>query len=41
LKKILIDEGGMDLPAEKKSRSNDKDFAIAQKFVNLIAETIE
>lgn len=41
LKKILLDEGGMDLPAEKKSRSMGVEFQIGQKFVNLIAETIE
>jgi len=43
LKKILLDEGGMDLETEKDSRSGDtgNQFEIAQKFVNLIAETIE
>ncbi len=41
LKKLLMDEGGMDLTTESKSRSGEKEFAIAQKFANLISETIE
>jgi len=41
LKKILFDEGGMDLETENKSRSMGDTFVVAQKFVNLIAETIE
>jgi len=41
LKKVLMDEGGMDLLTENKSRSMGEEFPIAQKFVNLIAENIE
>jgi len=43
LKKILVEEGGMDLVTESETKSGNtgNKFEIAQKFVNLIAETIE
>ena len=41
LKKIFFDEGSMDLPLEKRSRSSSNEFEVTQKFVDLIAETIE